>query len=76
MCPELLPLSQGGADAPPIYRSRKTSLKKTLIYRLVVDPVALLVTYIMTGELSGSILAVILIEIFSTVFYYVLDRLV
>ncbi|MEM2049623.1 MAG: DUF2061 domain-containing protein [Thermoproteota archaeon] len=51
-------------------------MKKTLIYRLVVDPVALLITYIMTGELSGSILAVILIEIFSTIFYYVLDRLV
>lgn len=66
----------GGVDAPPIYRSRKTSLKKTLIYRLVVDPVALLITYIMTGELSGSILAVILIEVFSTIFYYVLDRLV
>ncbi|MGB9718910.1 MAG: DUF2061 domain-containing protein [Thermoproteota archaeon] len=48
---------------------------KTLVYRLIVDPVALLITYIMTGELSGSILAVLLIEMFSTVFYYILDRL-
>jgi len=46
-----------------------------LIYRLIVDPVALLTTYVLTGELSGSILAVVLIEAFSTVFYYVLDRL-
>ncbi|MEM1674391.1 MAG: DUF2061 domain-containing protein [Candidatus Bathyarchaeia archaeon] len=68
------PLS-GGRDAQPIYRPRKTSLKKTLIYRLVVDPVALLITYVFTGELSGSIIAVVLIEIFSTAFYYLLDRL-
>jgi uncharacterized membrane protein len=61
--------------APPIHRSRKKSLVKTLVYRLVVDPVALLITYIMTGELSGSILAVLLIEVFSTAFYYILDRL-
>jgi uncharacterized membrane protein len=46
-----------------------------LVYRLVVDPVALLTTYVLTGELSGSILAVILTEVFSTAFYYVLDRL-
>ncbi|MBS7640285.1 MAG: hypothetical protein QXJ19_07370 [Candidatus Bathyarchaeia archaeon] len=46
-----------------------------MIYRLVVDPVALLITYVFTGELSGSIIAVVLIEIFSTAFYYLLDRL-
>ncbi|MEM1543103.1 MAG: hypothetical protein QW600_00055 [Candidatus Bathyarchaeia archaeon] len=46
-----------------------------MIYRLVVDPVALLVTYVLTGELSGSIIAVLLIEAFSTAFYYILDRL-
>lgn len=45
------------------------------MYRLIVDPVALLVTYFMTGELSGSITAVLLIEIFSTAFYYILDRI-
>jgi len=62
-------------DAQPISRSRRTSIKKTIIYRLVVDPVALLVTYVLTGELSGSIIAVLLIEAFSTAFYYILDRL-
>jgi len=46
-----------------------------LLYRLVVDPVALLITYVSTGEIFGSILAVLMIEAFSTVFYYVLDRL-
>jgi uncharacterized membrane protein len=51
------------------------SIKKTIIYRLVVDPIALLITYVLTGELSGSIIAVLLIEAFSTAFYYVLDRL-
>jgi uncharacterized membrane protein len=64
-----------GADAQPISRTRKTSIRKTIIYRLVVDPVALTVTYIFTGELSGSIAAVLLIEFFSTFFYYILDRL-
>jgi len=65
-----------GADASPIsHRSRKVSVKKTLLYRLVVDPVALLITYVSTGEVFGSILAVLMIEAFSTVFYYVLDRL-
>lgn len=68
-------MSECGADAQPISRPRRTSIKKTLVYRLVVDPVALLITYILTGELSGSIIAVLLIEAFSTVFYYVLDRL-
>jgi len=61
--------------ATPIYRSPKTSLKKTLIYRMVVDPVAILITYFFTGELFGSLSAVVLIEAFSTAFYYVLDRL-
>jgi len=37
--------------------------------------VALLVTYVSTGEVFGSILAVAMIEAFSTIFYYVLDRL-
>jgi len=46
-----------------------------VIYRLVVDPVAVGVTYLLTGELSGSILAVAIIEAFSTLFYYLLDRL-
>jgi len=46
-----------------------------LIYRAVVDPVAILITYILTGEFFGSISAVITIEMFSTVFYYLLDRL-
>jgi len=46
-----------------------------MIYRLVVDPVAMGVTYLLTGELSGSILAVVIIEAFSTIFYYILDRL-
>ncbi|RJS87970.1 DUF2061 domain-containing protein [Candidatus Bathyarchaeota archaeon] len=64
-----------GGDAPPISRSRWTSLKKTLIYRSVVDPVAILVTYILTGEFLGSISAVIVIEFFSSIFYYLLDRL-
>ncbi|MCX8177022.1 MAG: DUF2061 domain-containing protein [Candidatus Bathyarchaeota archaeon] len=64
-----------GADEKPISRSRRTSLKKALIYRLIVDPVALSVTYFMTGELSGSITAVLLIEIISTAFYYFLDRI-
>jgi len=64
-----------GADAQPISRSRRMSIKKTIIYRLVVDPIALLITYVLTGELSGSIIAVLLIEAFSTAFYYVLDRL-
>ena len=54
---------------------RRTSLKKTLIYRIVVDPVAVLVTYILTGRVFESISAVIIIEAFSTIFYYVLDRL-
>ncbi|MEM1586026.1 MAG: DUF2061 domain-containing protein [Candidatus Bathyarchaeia archaeon] len=62
-------------DAQPISRPRRTSIKKTVIYRLVVDPVALIITYIFTGELSGSIVAVLLIETFSTAFYYLLDRL-
>ena len=66
---------ESGADASPISkRSRKISLKKTLIYRLVVDPAALLITYIATGEVLGSIFAVIMIEAFSTIFYYILDR--
>jgi len=64
-----------GVDASPISRSRWTSLKKTLIYRAVVDPVAVLVTYLLTGEFLGSISAVIVIEYFSSIFYYVLDRL-
>lgn len=64
-----------GADAQPISRARKTSIKKTIIYRLLVDPAALLITYALTGELSGSIIAVLLIETFSTAFYYILDRL-
>ncbi|RJS86004.1 DUF2061 domain-containing protein [Candidatus Bathyarchaeota archaeon] len=64
-----------GVDASPISRSRWASLKKTLIYRAVVDPVAILITYILTGEFFGSISAVITIEMFSTVFYYLLDRL-
>ena len=64
-----------GADAQPISRTRRTSIKKTIIYRIVVDPIALLITYISTGELSGSIIAVLLIETFSTAFYYLLDRL-
>jgi len=51
------------------------SLKKTLIYRAVVDPVAILITYVLTGKFLGSISAVIMIEVFSTVFYYLLDRL-
>jgi len=63
-----------GVDASPISRSRWTSLKKTLIYRIVVDPVAILITYISTGEFLGSISAVIMIEVFSTIFYYLLDR--
>jgi len=67
---------QGGADASPISRRpRRVSVKKTLVYRLVVDPVALLVTYVSTGEVFGSILAVAITETFSTIFYYVLDRL-
>ncbi|MBS7634389.1 hypothetical protein KEJ34_02680 [Candidatus Bathyarchaeota archaeon] len=45
------------------------------MYRLVVDPVALFITYVFTGELFGSIIAVLSIETFSTVFYYILDRL-
>ena len=61
-------------DVPPILRPRKTSIKKTLIYRLVVDPVAIAVTYLLTGQFSSSIFAVVLIESFSTAFYYVLDR--
>jgi len=61
-------------DARPISRPRKTSIKKTIIYRLVVDPFALLITYVFTGELFGSIAAVLLIETFSTAFYYLLDR--
>ncbi|HDO41919.1 MAG TPA: DUF2061 domain-containing protein [Candidatus Bathyarchaeota archaeon] len=56
-------------------RSPKTSLKKTLIYRIIVDPIAILITYLSTGEFFGSLSAVILIEAFSTVFYYALDRL-
>jgi len=64
-----------GVDASPISRSRWASLKKTLIYRVVVDPVAVLITYVLTGEFLGSISAVIAIEMFSTVFYYLLDRL-
>ncbi len=65
-----------GVDAPPIsQRARKISIKKTLLYRLVVDPVALLITYFSTGQIIGSIAAVIIIEAFSTIFYYVLDRL-
>jgi hypothetical protein len=44
------------------------------LYRLIVDPVALLVTYFSTGQIAGSIAAVIIIEAFSTAFYYVLDR--
>jgi len=63
-----------GVDASPISRSRWASLKKTLIYRIVVDPVAILITYISTGEFFGSISAVIMIEAFSTIFYYLLDR--
>jgi hypothetical protein len=64
-----------GVDVPPISkRPRRTSFKKTLLYRLVVDPVALLVTYFSTGQIAGSIAAVIIIEAFSTAFYYVLDR--
>ncbi|MCD6465052.1 hypothetical protein J7L27_01625 [Candidatus Bathyarchaeota archaeon] len=46
-----------------------------MIYRMVVDPVAILITYFFTGELFGSLSAVVLIEAFSTAFYYVLDRL-
>jgi len=65
-----------GVDAPPIsQRARKISIKKTLLYRLVVDPVALLITYFSTGQIIGSIAAVIIIEAFSTIFYYMLDRL-
>jgi len=62
-------------NAKPISKPRKASLKKTLIYRAVVDPAAFLLTYLFTGEISGSILAVIAIEAFSTIFYYILDRL-
>ena len=65
-----------GVDVPPISQhTRKISVKKTLLYRLVVDPVALLITYFSTGQIVGSIAAVIIIEAFSTIFYYVLDRL-
>jgi uncharacterized membrane protein len=65
-----------GVDVPPISkRSRKLSVKKALLYRLVVDPVALLVTYFSTGQIVGSIAAVIIIESFSTIFYYALDRI-
>jgi len=46
-----------------------------LIYRLVVDPAAIVITYFSTGQFFGSILAVIVIESFSMAFYYVLDRL-
>ncbi|MCD6470758.1 DUF2061 domain-containing protein [Candidatus Bathyarchaeota archaeon] len=46
-----------------------------MIYRLVVDPTAILITYLLTGEFLGSISAVIIIEVFSTIFYYLLDRL-
>jgi hypothetical protein len=68
-------LTECGVDVPPISnRPRRISVKKTLLYRLVVDPVALLVTYFSTGQIVGSIAAVIIIEAFSTVFYYVLDR--
>jgi len=42
---------------------------------MVIDPVAALVTYVLTGRVSESISAVIIIEAFSTIFYYVLDRL-
>jgi uncharacterized membrane protein len=70
------PRFECGADVPPIsQRPRRLSVKKTLLYRLVVDPVALLVTYFSTGQIIGSIAAVIVIEVFSTVFYYALDRL-
>ncbi|MBC7129655.1 hypothetical protein H5T51_00350 [Candidatus Bathyarchaeota archaeon] len=41
----------------------------------MVDPAALLITYVLTGEFFGSIFAVIVIEAFSTIFYYILDRL-
>jgi uncharacterized membrane protein len=64
-----------GVDGSPISRSRWTSLKKTLLYRAVVDPVAILITYVLTGEFFGSVTAVILIEAFSSIFYYLLDRL-
>ncbi|RLG05256.1 MAG: hypothetical protein DRN68_08895 [Thaumarchaeota archaeon] len=68
-------LEKGERDAAPISRTRRISLKKTLIYRMVVDPVAVLVTYVLTGRVFESVSAVIIIEVFSTIFYYVLDRL-
>ncbi|MCD6530570.1 DUF2061 domain-containing protein [Candidatus Bathyarchaeota archaeon] len=61
-------------DVQPISRPRRVSLKKTVIYRAVVDPVAVAITYLLTGQFSNSIFAVVLIEAFSTVFYYLLDR--
>jgi uncharacterized membrane protein len=35
---------------------------------------ALLITYFSTGQIVGSVAAVVMIEAFSTVFYYMLDR--